>query len=117
MAHSTGRAAQPLLLRKPKRVSDESSESKPPARYQFTDPEIEQFLAEKWHMEQCEVCHQTPSWVYLRPRPLALLPASDGTKHEIGPALVPVLRLFCSNCGNTKLLMAEVIRKWLDSQP
>jgi hypothetical protein len=96
----------------------DANERQPPdprARYQFTDEEIVKYLAEKWKIEQCEVCHETPTWVYLRPRPLSLIPASDGSSHAIGPALTAFLRLFCSNCGNTKFLAAEVIRQWLDA--
>jgi hypothetical protein len=96
-------------------MSDERQEAAQLPRYKFADPEIEKYLAEKWKIEQCEVCHQTPTWVYLRPRPLSLIPVSDGSTHAIGPELTAFLRLFCSNCGNTKFLAAEVIRQWLDA--
>jgi hypothetical protein len=112
-AHSTGRAAPPFGSQMG--VSDEPKSNESRARYQFTDEAIDRFLAAKWQMEECEVCHQTTTWVHLRPRPLSLIPASDGSTHAVGRALTSLLRLFCSNCGNTKFLDAEVIRRWLDS--
>jgi hypothetical protein len=97
-------------------VSDEPQCTGPRGRYHFTDEEIESFLAAKWRMEECEVCRQATIWGYFRPRPLSLIPASDGTTHTIGQALTSVLRLSCNNCGNTKFLDSEVIKRWLDAK-
>jgi hypothetical protein len=112
MAAFNWRTAPPWSKRS---VPDEPQEAARPSRYQFTEEQIDRFLAEKWQMEECEVCHQATTWIHLRPRPLSLIPASDGSTHAIGRALTSLLRLFCSNCGNTKFLDAEVIKRWLDS--
>jgi hypothetical protein len=98
-------------------MHDDPQEAARIGRYQFADEEIERFLAEKWKLEECEVCRQATVWGYFRPRPLSLIPASNGSTHTISEALVSVLRLSCNNCGNTKFLDSEVIKRWLDVNP
>ena|SRR5437016_6285650 len=98
-------------------VPDDPQQTARRSRYQFTDEEIDRFLAAKWRMEECEVCHEPTIWGYFRPRPLSLIPASDGSTHAISAALVSALRLACNNCGNTKFLDSEFMRRWLDANP
>jgi len=97
-------------------VPDEPQGATRPGRYQFTDEEIERFLAEKWMLEECEVCRQATVWGYFRPRPLLLITTSDGGNDTITGSL-SFLRLSCNNCGNSKFFDAEVIKRWLDANP
>jgi hypothetical protein len=98
----------------------EANERQEPTRgrgYQFSYQEIEKFFNAMWRLQECEVCGKPDTWTYMLPRPLALIPVSDGSTHAIGRPLMTALRVFCNNCGNTKFLAAHVIRQWLDHHP
>jgi hypothetical protein len=81
----------------------------------FTDEEIARFYRAKWLIARCEIC-QVSDWAVDPGIPLSAIPAAGRTEDIslAGPMTVHY-RIVCASCGNTKLLMASVIRRWLDA--
>jgi hypothetical protein len=95
-------------------VSDEPALS---PRYTFTNEELQRFFAAKWKIQHCEIC-LVSDWRVDTEYWLSTLPAADGTTVSASSDTVTQhLRISCNSCGNTKLLLAAVVRHWLDIPP
>lgn len=86
--------------------------------YVFTDDELQRFYAAKWKIRQCEICEVADWRVDMDADPLSCISTSDGvTLSTWGKTLTAHLRIACQSCGNTKFLLAIIIRRWLDANP
>ena len=84
----------------------------------FTPDEIARYFKGTWKVKECEVCHSEERWNIATERPLSVMPVSDGNRISVLSEGVTVhLRVNCSNCGNTKFFMAQVVRRWLNNNP
>src|ERR1700720_1233006 len=103
-------------------MSESSHEGSAPApttqrTFEFSPEQLQKFLTEKWKLNLCEVC-LVSQWGYDAENYYSVLPTSDGRKFStISPKLTVHLRIFCRNCGNTKLLLVPVISRWLEENP
>jgi hypothetical protein len=100
-------------------VNDQATEAQGPLpRYAFTDEELQRFYIAKWKIRSCEICEIAQWSVDIDNEPVACIATSDGiTLSTFGSTLTAHLRISCGSCGNTKFMLAAVIRHWLDANP
>jgi hypothetical protein len=85
--------------------------------YEFTQEQLDKFLAEKWNDFACEICG-TRSWTYDPNLKFVSLSSVDGKDNGVPSKFITVaFRTHCSNCGNTKFLAALLIKDWLEAHP
>ena len=80
--------------------------------------DVRQFIDEKWKHPECERCGTQVWGVYPDPIVYAYLPISGerSPPMSLPPPSRSVLPLRCDNCGNVRLIDAEVFEQWRAEQ-